>query len=78
MKSITTLSISLLLMVFLFTACGQQGVMSVESETFTAEEMNAASLEKAGGAFNDYGYNYNAHLFNGSYFNVYAKSAGFD
>jgi hypothetical protein len=27
--------------------------------------------------YDDYGYNYQAHMFNGSYFNAYANSAGF-
>ncbi len=76
MKKIVLLSLSALLMLVLFTGCGES-IMAVETETVVAEDIQVPELAKAGGVYDEYGYNYNAHLFNGSYFNVYAKEPGF-
>ncbi len=76
MRKLIVLTVSVVLFVFLVTGC-ESSVMSYEAEEVQTEQVEMASLAKAGGAYNDYGYNYNAHLFKGSYYNVYAKSAGF-
>jgi hypothetical protein len=61
-------------MVLVFSGCGQ-GVLSVDTESTDVDNMPV--LAKAGGAVDEYGYNYNARMFNGSYFNAYARAAGF-
>ncbi|MEA2078126.1 MAG: hypothetical protein U9O95_08930 [Candidatus Marinimicrobia bacterium] len=76
MKKIVLLSLSALLMLVLFTGCGES-VMAVETETVFAEDTQIPELAKAGGAVDEYGYNYNAHMYKGNYFNSYAEKAGF-
>jgi hypothetical protein len=76
MKKIGLLSLTLLMVLILFTSCGEQSIMAVETETVIAEDMQVPELAKAGGAYDEYGYNYNAHMYKGSYFNSYARSAG--
>lgn len=77
MKKIGLLSLTLLMVMVLFTSCGQQSIMAVETETVVAEDMQIPELAKAGGAYDEYGYNYNAHMYKGNYFNSYARKDGF-
>ena len=72
MKKVFVLSLTVL-MVLLLSGCGE-GILSVETEQATVEEMPV--LAKSTGAVDEYGYNYNARMFNGSYFNAYARAAG--
>lgn len=72
MKKVLVFSLTVLMLLFL-SSCGQ-GILSVETESATLEDTPV--LAKGNGAVDEYGYNYNAHMFNGSYFNSYARSAG--
>ncbi len=80
MKNFLGLTILAVLFGFLLSSCEQsspteiQGIQNDQVKT-------ATSLSKKGTdngyGYNEYGYNYNAHMFKGSYFNVYAEKAGF-
>ena len=74
MKKVIIFSLTALMMLFLFTACGES-VLSVETESVQLEDVQINTLSKANGSFDEYGYNYTAHMFRGSYFNSYARSA---
>jgi hypothetical protein len=69
MKKVLVFSLTVLIMLVL-SGCGES-IMSVETDVD-----DVPVLAKAGGAVDDYGYNYNARMFNGSYFNAYARAAG--
>lgn len=71
MKKVLIISLTALMVLFL-SSCGQ-GILSVETDSVDLSE--ASVLAKGNGAFDEYGYNYNAHMFKGSYFNAYAKAA---
>lgn len=73
MKKVFIFSLTIL-MVLVLSGCGQ-GVLSVDTEMTDVDNMPI--LAKSGGAVDEYGYNYNARMFNGSYFNAYARAAGF-
>lgn len=56
-------------------------LMLASCEKETEEEMSPEEFANAylkAGAYDQYGYNYDAHLFSGTYFNAYAEHAGFN
>jgi hypothetical protein len=75
MKKIIVFSLTAIMMLVMFSGCGQ-GIMAVETEAVQTDDVQVIELAKAGGAFDEYGYNYNAYMFKGSYFNSYARGAG--
>jgi len=75
MKKILVFFLTALMMLILLTGCGQ-GIMAVETENLTTDNAQVIELAKTGGSYDEYGYNYNARMFRGSYYNSYARSAG--
>ena len=70
MRRLTAIAALPAIFAILMIACEKQAADIMDPDEFESSFLTA-------GAYNDYGYNYDAHLFNGSYFNAYAEEAGF-
>jgi hypothetical protein len=77
-KIVLTICCTLFILVFSnITMAGEDVCTTIQDGTITYSAGHYLEGEPLMTGFDPYGYNYGAHLFSGSYFNVYSGGAGF-
>jgi hypothetical protein len=73
----THIIVGVVLIVFALAAVASAQCVTLKAGTLVYQPGNYMAGQAITTGVNPYGYNYQAHLFNGTYFNAYANGAGF-